>query len=421
VSRAGFRTRLFAILTLFAIVPALVMTIAWGGLIGRGLPLVSGTGAWERTANSGTRALRELETARLSEAQRTALRAHEAELQESLIQARRFRFLAERAVPLLIVGALLSLAVLTWISSRVAGHLSRQLSRPIDELVGWTALIGRGEPLPEGPPRRGAPEFAVLRNGMRAMSTELAAGRARELEAERLTAFRETARRVAHELKNPLTPIRFAVARLKRESRPEIADAVEVLDVESRRLEELARDFSRFGRLPEGPMAEVDLGELARYTARAVVPPEVDVEVTVDENVPFVHGHHDALARAFSNVMLNAVDACRAAQSAGVGTEAGMGRIMVHVSRAGSNGSELVRVVFRDTGPGIPADQLERIWEPYVTQKVGGTGLGLAITRQAILMHAGTVEASSTPGIGTEFVVTLPASHVPQQSNGGTD
>ncbi len=420
MSRAGFRTRLFAILTLFAIVPALVMTLAWGGVIGRGLPLVSGTGAWERTANSGSRALQELESARLNEAQRTALRAHEAELQESLTQARRFRFLAERAVPLLIIGALLSLAVLTWLSSRVAGHLSRQLSRPIDELVGWTERIGRGEPLPEQPPRRGAPEFAVLRNGMRAMSSELAAGRARELEAERLTAFRESARRVAHELKNPLTPIRFAVSRLKREAPSSLADAVEVLDVESRRLEELARNFSQFGRLPEGPMADVDIGELARYTARAVVPPEVDVEVTVDENVPFVHGHHDALARAFSNVMLNAVDACRAVNAAASADSPGRGRIAVSVSKGGANGTESVRVAFRDTGPGIPPDQLERIWEPYVTQKHGGTGLGLAITRQAILSHAGTVEATSTPGVGTEFVVTLPASHLPRNGNGGT-
>src|SRR5207342_2074402 len=98
--------------------------------------------------------------------------------------------------------------------------------------------------------------------------------RARELEAERASALRESARQVAHELKNPLTPIRFAVERLRRDTPPELAETVEVLSIESQRLDEMARSFAQFGRLPEGPRAEVDMGELARYTARATIPPE---------------------------------------------------------------------------------------------------------------------------------------------------
>ena len=87
-------------------------------------------------------------------------------------------------------------------------------------------------------------------------------------------ALRESARQVAHELKNPLTPIRFAVERLRRDAPPELAETVEVLAIESQRLEAMARSFAQFGRLPEGPRAEVDVGELVRYTARATIPPE---------------------------------------------------------------------------------------------------------------------------------------------------
>ncbi len=153
---------------------------------------------------------------------------------------------------------------------------------------------------------------------MREMAGELELGRARAVEAERSAALRESARQVAHELKNPLTPIRFAVERLRRDAPPELAETVDVLAIESPRLEAMARSFAQFGRLPEGPRAEVDVGELARYTARATIPPDVNVNVDVADDVPMIQGHHDALARALSNVMLNAVDACKDGGAVGV-------------------------------------------------------------------------------------------------------
>jgi signal transduction histidine kinase len=397
VKRPGFRTRLFVILLLFAVVPSVVLTVAWAGSVSKALPLVSGSAAWDRVAATGERALDEARRAPLTPEQRAALDAHEQELRASLEQARRFGYLAQRIIRPVAVVALVGLVLLAVLASRVAGHLSRQLSRPLHEIVGWTERIARGEPLPEGAPRRGAPEFELLRQRMRRMARELEGGRARALEAERLRAFRETARQVAHELKNPLTPIRFAVARLRREVAPELADTVEVLEVESRRLEEMARSFAQFGRLPEGPAAEVDMGELARYTARATVPPEVALDLEVEEGLPMVRGHHDSLARALSNVLINAVEACR-----------GDGRIAVRVGRAQARGGEAVEVVVRDTGCGIPPAQLERIWEPYVTNKAGGTGLGLAIARQAVLAHHGSVDAASAVGRGTEIRFVLP-------------
>jgi signal transduction histidine kinase len=400
---------LFLILTLFATLPSIVLTLVWGGTFARALPLVSGSSAWERAAATGSRAIAVAQQTPLSPSDRAALRAHEAELDESLTQARRFSVIAQRAVPVIVGIALIALILLIVVSSRVAGHLSRQLSRPIDELVGWTDRLGRGEELPEGPPRKGAPEFAVLRSRMRSVARELRDARAREIEAERLRAFRESARQVAHELKNPLTPIRFAVARLRREAPPSLADAVDVLDAESRRLEEMARSFSQFGRLPEGPAADIDVGELVRYTTRTSVPPDVEADVRVEGDVPMVRGHHDALARALSNVLLNAVDACRTGRTDRPDRPA---RIGVTVSRERKNGDDGIIIAVRDSGCGIPPERLARIWEPYVTHKPGGTGLGLAIARQTVLAHNGRVHASSVVGDGTEIRFTLPATGI---------
>jgi signal transduction histidine kinase len=244
---------------------------------------------------------------------------------------------------------------------------------------------------------RGAPEFEKLRQSMRSMAAEIEEGRRKAIEAERLQAFRESARRVAHELKNPLTPIRFAIEKLKRDSPYDLGDSIQVLETESKRLERMAASFAQFGKLPEGPPSQVDIGELATYTAKSTVPQTMKLEMDVAPNIPSVLGNHSAIAGALSNVLLNAVDA----SSAG-------GTIKVQVKPARIGDRPAVRVSVKDDGTGVPADELERIWEPYVTHKAGGTGLGLAIARQAIWAHDGTVEASSTLGKGTEISFTIP-------------
>ena len=398
----GFRARLFIVLFLFASVPALVVTVAWSITATRLLPLVSSDAMWERVARTGDAATRAARALPLDSAQRAAVDAHERELTRSLTLAARLRYLSDRALPILILGSLAGLTLMLALASRVAGHLSRQLSRPLDEVVGWTGRIARGQPLPDDPPRRGAPEFAVLRRRMRMMARELERARSRALETERLRSFRETARQVAHELKNPLTPIRFAVARLEREAPPELAEPVEVLVVESERLERMARSFAQFGRLLEGPPADVDLGELARYAARSGVPPGIPVTVTVEERLPLVHGYHDALARALGNVLLNAVEACRDG-----------GAIAVHVGAGEVHERPGVMVEVRDTGSGIAPEQLERMWDPYVTTKATGTGLGLAIVRQIVTAHDGVVSALSAPGRGTTITLGLPVRETP--------
>ncbi len=394
-----FRTRLLAILALVALVPAIGVTVAWSFGVGRALPLIGEAAAWERVAASGSRAIEGLRDAELSPSQRAALQSHERELGQSLTQARRLEFLVDRFVPLMVAGAILGLAFLAVIVSRVAGHLSRQLSRPLNELVGWTDLIAHDAPLPPSTRVRGAPEFETLRSRMRSMAEELSQGRSRALEAERLSAFRESARRFAHELKNPLTPIQFALSRLERDAPPVLGDAVEVLRTETARLDQMARAFAQFGRLPEGPLSDVDIGELVRYAARSTVPPAVAVEVSLPEGEVMVRGHHDALQRALSNVLLNAADAC------GEGPD---GRIRVEVVRNGTGPGGRVTIRVADNGPGIPPERIKTIWEPYITSKPGGTGLGLAIARQAVLAHDGSIEIACPDAGGTEVTFVLP-------------
>lgn len=400
VKQLRYRTRLIIILSLFAIVPAALLTILWSGTANSAISLVSGRAAWESAAASGQKAIDAVRRAGLDAEQRRLVDAHERELSASLEQARRYSFLASRSMRVVIALGIFSLLLSGFLGLRAAGHLSRQMSRPLDEIVRWTGLIGRGETLPpkDAQVARGAPEFAILRDRMRDMASAIEAGRKREAEAERLRAYRESARRVAHELKNPLTPIRFAISRLRRDAPPALQETIDVLATESERLERIARAFAQFGKLPEGPSAEIDVDELIRYAASSSVPPGMTVGIESDENLPRVVGHHDALAGAVSNIILNALDAC-----------GGQGHIEVTARSGRLDGSDAVVIEVRDSGSGIAPEDLERIWDPYVTSKAGGTGLGLAIARQAVLAHDGTVEAESTLGTGTVIRLTIPA------------
>jgi nitrogen fixation/metabolism regulation signal transduction histidine kinase len=392
-----FRTRLFAVLLLFAIVPAILVTLLWGITFNSTVPLITHQTEWDSVAATGRRAIAAAGKASLTPAQRATFSVHERTLRASLEQAQRLHYLLNHGTTIVAISSLLVLVAITFGASRVAGHLSRQLSRPIDELVNWTELIRRGETPATIPRRRGAPEFEILRQRLRAAAMAIDIGRQRAMEAERLRAFRESARQVAHELKNPLTPIRFAIARLRRDVHPELVEVVDVLSTETERLERTARSFAQFGRLPEGPAAEMDVGELARYAATTTIPESMTLQLQIDPSLPLITGYHDALAGALSNVLLNAVDAC-----------SGRGSITVHAEHAVLDGQDAVRVSVTDDGPGIAANALQRIWEPYVTQKAGGTGLGLAIARQAVMAHHGTVAAESTVGVGTRIAFTLP-------------
>jgi two-component system, NtrC family, nitrogen regulation sensor histidine kinase NtrY len=391
--RLSFHQRILLILICLGAVPTAVAILGWGLTVRSTSPATGPRRALDEVGASGRTLLQSLDTLRLRPAERAALDAHASKLNNALAQFQRAEAFSRYYYAGLGLVVLLIGAAFLYASVRLGGHLSRQLSRPIDELIGWTGNIRRMEPLPPDSPRHGAPEFTALRNALREMAEALERARAQELEAERLRAFRETARRVAHEMRNPLTPIRLAVAQLSRSSSASQRDAIEVLNAESGRLEQLATEFTEFGRLPEGPAAPVDLAELLDELARTTLPTAMTARLSLDPATPPLLGHYDPLRRAFSNILRNAVEACD-----------GKGEIEIMTAPA-SDGA--VRIIIRDHGPGIPPELDGRIFDPYCTGKTGGTGLGLALAKQTVEMHRGTITVEQTPGGGATFEVRM--------------
>src|SRR5213078_3320194 len=346
-----FRQRIFVILVALTAVPTALAVVGWALAVRTVAPSAGARVALEEMTASARLMVDRMDTTHLSERERAAFREHLEQLSNSVTLARRaetyLRYYAGGfAAVVFVLGAFAVIAAV-----RVAGHLSRQLSRPIDELVGWTRLIRRRMPLPAGPPTRGAPEFEALRQALRELATALEAAREQELEAERLRAFREVARRVAHEIKNPLTSMRIAVDQLRRVAAPAhspMAAAAEVMAAETDRLARLAREFADFGRLPEGPKSEVDLVELLDDLGRTAVPPGVEVSVRADGGPRTISGHYDPLRRAFGNLMRNASEAM-----------GGCGSIEIAVNRDGRG----LAVAVADHGPGIAAELRQRVFE----------------------------------------------------------
>jgi signal transduction histidine kinase len=288
------------------------------------------------------------------------------------------------------LGLLLLLGTLGVVGASLAyaRRWARAVSAPIEELVDWTRRIEAGGALPARSTAGGAPEFDDLRRALRDAAAALDDARRRELEQERLQAFRETARKVAHEMRGPLNAAQLALSQVTDSD----AEATQVLKDELDRLNAMAHEFSAFGRLPEGPTTTVDVEELLRGVVGATVPAEVPVTWSVEPGLATI-GHYEPLRRAVQNVVRNAV-------------EAGSTRGIDVRAEAGTDPSVTVRVV--DHGPGVPDQVRERLFEPYVTTKSGGTGLGLAIVQQTVIQHGGTVTVEDTPGGGATVALTLP-------------
>jgi signal transduction histidine kinase len=391
--RLSFHQRILLILVCLGAVPTALAMLGWGLTIRSAATAPGARDAIEGLAASGRTLLHTVDSTRLQPAERRALADHASKLNTAIGQLQRADtfsryYYAGLGLLILLIGS-----AFLYASIRFGGHISRQLSRPIEELIGWTGNIRRLEPLPPDLPRRGAPEFAALRTALRDMATALERGRAQEIEAERLRAFRETARRVAHEMRNPLTPIRLAVSELVRSGGAEHREAIDVLVTESARLEQLAREFTEFGRLPEGPSAPVDFTELLAELARTSLPTTMTARMKLDPSTPALLGHYDPLRRAFSNILRNAAEACG---------ERGVLDITVAPDDNGG-----ARIEICDHGPGVPDHIAGRIFDPYFTEKPGGTGLGLALVKQTIEMHGGTIQLENTAGGGATFVVRM--------------
>jgi nitrogen fixation/metabolism regulation signal transduction histidine kinase len=392
--------RLFLWLMLVALTPSLtVLAIAsWAGREASGW--VGATGSWNRVAESG-RTLIDAAEAQPEDAQlQAAADEHRKQLSTSLTQARRWEFVGSRLrtlFPYFFLGLAL-FGIL--IALTVARHVARQVSRPAREIVTWTHLLANEEPLPAPTSKeeREVKELRRLRAALRQASEDLLRARARALEAERVKTWGEMARRVAHEMKNPLTPLRLAAHRMQRaQAAPELSESLNVIAEETRRLEELAASFAMLGRPAEGPRSAVDVRELIERLLSTDVPAHIDVSVHATAEPQVVHADYNALLQAFRNIVRNAVDA--------VEQNGRVRRIAVDINAAEG---KRVRISITDTGSGLSAEAQERLFEPDFTSKARGTGLGLAVARQTMRVHGGDITARNTPEGGAQFVIELP-------------
>jgi signal transduction histidine kinase len=222
--------------------------------------------------------------------------------------------------------------------------------------------------------------------------------------AERVAAWREVARRVAHEVKNPLAPIRLTIENLIKARRraPEAFD--EIFDQGSRaileevdQLQRLATEFSEFARLPEPALVPTDLEALID-SVLAVHAGESGLTIARRRAGPLppVPADGGLLSRALRNVVANAAEA----MAEGGGT--------LSVETGVEDGMATIRI--GDTGPGLPPEALERLFEPYYTTKPSGTGLGMAIAFRVVTEHRGTIRASNRKGKGAQITIRLPIS-----------
>jgi two-component system nitrogen regulation sensor histidine kinase NtrY len=221
--------------------------------------------------------------------------------------------------------------------------------------------------------------------------------------AQQLAAWSEAARRIAHEIKNPLTPIRLAAERIlkkQRQSDPTLPRAIEeggdIIVREVGRLQAMVDEFSRFARMPRPHPAAVDLAKLVADTLHLYrnLKPGVEVSSRLDGDLSRVRLDGEQMRRALINLLDNAVEATDAPGSVTVSARCDDGQLEIQVA---------------DSGRGIPPEAKEKLFLPYFSTKGRGTGLGLAIVHRIVTDHHGTIRVEDNRPVGTVFTLELPA------------
>ncbi|TVP76830.1 MAG: sensor histidine kinase [Gemmatimonadales bacterium] len=399
------RARLFWALLLAAVIPSGLLLLGGSFLVREAVVATGTAGPWGTVAESGRELLSTLEEDPDTDPAVLELaREHRGQLSESVRLSRLYGYLGERALTLLPLVSGLLLLLAAALALLAATLVSRSLAAPVGELVHWTERLGRGTPLPAGG-AEDAPhpirEIETLREALRTLESRLTEARRRERRQARLQSWSGMARRMAHELKNPLMPMQMAARTVARSGDPSVAEAGQVLVEEIRRLDDMARTLSHFGRTPDGPPSPVDMEELVQGVVDRMSSgtPGVDLSVT-DLEDPMIQGHPVILERVVRNLLANAMEA---AQEAGFDPATGPA---VEVRLRGATSGVELRIL--DRGPGLPEGEAERIWEPDFTTKRKGTGLGLPMVRQVVEAHGGVVSAANRAGGGAEFLVRLP-------------
>jgi two-component system nitrogen regulation sensor histidine kinase NtrY len=284
-------------------------------------------------------------------------------------------------------------------ASLLAYLLARGLARPIVEMSVQARAVAGGEPKPVAP--AGGRELVEFANAFNQAIADLTLLRKRLAATERIAARREIARRVAHEIKNPLAPIQAAMETLRRlRARGDAAfddyfdEATRTVLDEVRRISTIVSEFTRFARLPPPEPAAMDLAEVARSVVALHQTEGVTVTLLGDARVELV-ADRNQMVQVLTNLVQNALDAVKARPDP---------RVVVEVVTKG----ERARLSVRDNGPGFSAEVAARLFEPYLTTKDHGTGLGLAIVERIVFEHGGDISLERAPEGGAALVASLP-------------
>jgi two-component system, NtrC family, nitrogen regulation sensor histidine kinase NtrY len=299
------------------------------------------------------------------------------------------------------IGILISIVFSLWISARV--------SRPIEELARAAEEVAQGN-WSAHVEVRGRDEVGTLARSFNHMTGELTSQREQLIQSERVAAWRELARRLAHELKNPLFPLQLTVENLIHARKLPAAEFDEVfrestrtLSMEIANLKTIIGRFSDFSKMPKPQLERVDAAGAMRRVAQLYFPSKpltsdesanVECILNIDDCPMPIDADPEMLHRAISNLVLNAMDAMQ---------EGGTCTLSAHAL-----GSQIeMRVA--DTGAGLTPEECERLFTPYYTTKQHGTGLGLAIVQSVIADHGATITVESQPNGGTAFILNFPA------------
>lgn len=284
-----------------------------------------------------------------------------------------------------------------------------RITRPVERLTAGARRVAAGDfsAAIEG---EGPDELGRLVGSFNKMVADLKESRARIARVERIAAWREVARRIAHEIKNALSPIQLSVENVQRsygkggrDFEKVLAAATATVREEVEGLRGMVDEFSQLARMPAPSLAKHDVRAVVERVVSFYEKTSPSVRVTVKGASEPLDAmlDPDQLARALGNIVLNGLEACSDGGSVGVSTRT--------CGAGGGDGFGWIAVDVRDNGRGLEPQQLERIFEPYYTTKKGGTGLGLAIAMKIIADHGGTIVVRSGPRTGSLFTVLLPS------------
>ncbi len=282
--------------------------------------------------------------------------------------------------------------------------VARRITAGLDDLVTGAQAAAKGE-LEHRVPVTSTDELGEVAGAMNLMLEDLRTAEERLVIAERIAAWQEIARRLAHEIKNPLTPIQMAMDNLRktwRKQHPSFGDILEestatVLE-ESDRLRRIVTEFSDFARMPKADPHPLDLSE-AVGAALALYQGETPVERRLAADLPPVAADRGQLTQVVLNLVENARDAIAGKPD---------GAIVVTTKRG--DAGDRVELLVDDNGPGVAAPLRDKVFAPYLTTKhgQGGTGLGLAIVHRIVSDHGGRIVIGEAPGGGARFTIELP-------------